>query len=784
MTKTILFFLVTVCFHAAAQNTNSFSGKITDSSSQPLPNASIHLLNTNFGAAADSEGSFAMKGIPNGKYSVQVSAVGYASQRVEVTVEVDAVPMTIQLEESTSQLDDVIVTAQKQEEDVQKVPLTVSTLSSQQVQQYRLWNSRDITAIVPNLYSTNSGDNRNVTSIRGITTTSYDPAVATYIDGVNQFGLDTYIAQLFDVERIEVLSGPQGTLYGRNAMGGVINIITKQPTNKTTGFAEFNIGNFGQQRYALGLRTPLIKNKLYFGVTGVFDRNTGFYTNQFNNSNFDSKSSVIGNYYLKYNVNTQWSLTLNVKHSENRNDGAFPLAGNKETALENPFTVNQNAVTKLVDNIFNTSFVASYAGRMLNFSSQTSYQSNYRYYSDPIDGDFSPLDAITIINNYGDKWNNVKVFTQEFKLSSSASSSSRLKWTAGTYLFYQDNPTKQTTRFGKDSSLFHAPDIDFSIMNTTKSESKGIAFFGQATYSIDSKIDLTVGLRYDYENKKQGVLGEYQKDPDPNPIFATRSDTTATVTFTAFSPKASIAFHATDRNTIYASYSRGYRSGGITPLSSDPSAPPLYGYKPEYSSNVEVGSKNVFLDNRLQVNVSLFYIKVSDVQVPTLVLPDAVTITKNAGELRSSGIDLQLSAIPIKNLQVDYNLGLNDAIYSSLKPSQNGSEANLSGNHQIFSPAHTSMVAVQYGYQIGNAKLIARGEWISLGQQYFDLANKIEQSPYSIINARVGISFNKLDIFFWGRNLGDEKYIAYAYDFGATHLGNPKNYGVTVRVSF
>ncbi|WP_315816025.1 TonB-dependent receptor plug domain-containing protein [Paraflavitalea speifideaquila] len=124
---------------------------------------------------------------------------------------------------------------------------------------YRLWNTKDITAIVPNLYSADPGDNRNVTSIRGITTTSYDPAVATYIDGVNQFGLDTYISQLSDIERIEVLRGPQGTLYGRNAMGGVINIITKQPGNHLTGFAEANMGNYGQHRIAAGIRTPLIK---------------------------------------------------------------------------------------------------------------------------------------------------------------------------------------------------------------------------------------------------------------------------------------------------------------------------------------------------------------------------------------------------------------------------------------------------------------------------------------------------------------------------------------------
>ncbi len=134
---------------------------------------------------------------------------------------------------------------------------------------------------MPNLYSANPGDDRNVTSIRGVTSTSYDPAVATYVDGVNQFSLDTYISQLFDVERIEVLRGPQGTIVWKKRDGGVINIITKQPGNETSGFAEANIGNYGQQRYNIALRTPLIKNKLFLGVSGMYNSLGGFYTNDY-----------------------------------------------------------------------------------------------------------------------------------------------------------------------------------------------------------------------------------------------------------------------------------------------------------------------------------------------------------------------------------------------------------------------------------------------------------------------------------------------------------------------
>ena len=150
----------------------------------------------------------------------------------------------------------------------------------------------------------------------------------------------------------------------------------------------------------------------------------GYYTNEYDDSKFDKQHSIGGNYYLKYLVNDRWSVTLNVKHLANRNYGSFTLAPDKDAAFADPFKVNQNAVAKLVDNTFNTSLTANYTGHHFNFSTQTSYQSNYRYYATPIDGDFSPADAITIINNYGNKWNNIKVVTEELRFTSPASSAS------------------------------------------------------------------------------------------------------------------------------------------------------------------------------------------------------------------------------------------------------------------------------------------------------------------------------------------------------------------------
>lgn len=777
-----LLLLLTIFCSAFAQSPLNFSGKVTDTKAEPIQGATVSLLNTNYTTVTDRQGAFSFKNVPAGKYVLHISNVAYAAVNQNITISAQAQSTSIQLTEISNRLDEVVVTAQKREETAQQVPFSISTLSGKQVQDYRVWNLKDITAIVPNLYSASPGDNRNVTGLRGIATTSYDPAIATYIDGVNQFGLDTYIPQLFDVERIEVLRGPQGTLYGRNAMGGVINVITKQPTNQFNGFAEANVGNYGQQRYSLGIRTPLVKDKLYFGAAGLYNRLGGFYDNVFNNTKLDKQHSFLGNYYLKYLASESFGLTLNVKHYANRNNGPFALSSSPDDALAFPFQLSQNATTTMVDNIFNASLTANYTGRGFNFTSSSAYQKNYRYYTTPIDGDFSPLDAVSIINNYGNKFNKVEVATQEFRFSSPASASN-WRWTTGLYGFYRYSPTKSGTHFGADAAAVGSPLTDFTSINSNIERAYGAAVYGQVVYLINPQWDITAGARYDYEHKKNRVMGEFQPD-GADPII-TQNDTSATANFNAFTPKFSIGYHPTESNNLYATYSRGFRAGGISQLGSDPSSPPLFNYKPEYSNNYEVGSKNLLFNNRVRFNVSLFYISINNAQVPTLILPDAITLTRNAGKLRSKGAEAELAATVLKGLDISYNFGYTHARYTDLQVPSNGAVVNLNGNRQVYTPEVTSMLALQYGYSLGSStKLIARGEWRYLGDQYFDLANQVKQEGYSTFNARLGVSTKKFDVFVWGSNLGDKNYIDYAYDFGAAHLGNPRTYGITLRTNF
>ncbi|GHA25386.1 TonB-dependent receptor [Salinimicrobium marinum] len=747
-----------------------------------MENVRVHLLNTSFTTETNTSGEFTFSQVPYGSYILAIQKQGFATTSQNIIVDGSTGTIEIELQVKTNRLNDVLVTAQKREEVVQEIPLSITSLSYEAVKARQIQNANDLTAIAPNLYASDPGDRRTVTSIRGIVSTSYDPAVATYIDGVSQFNLDTYITQLFDIERIEVLRGPQGTLYGRNAMGGVINIVTKKPEQGTSIFAEATLGNYDRQRYMAGVRTSL-GEKFYFGVAGLYEEREGFYTNEFTGSSYDDQQNFSGNVYLQYIFSPTWNATLNFKHFSAENDGAFPLNMGIEAAFEDPYTLNQNEISTMKDNTFNTSLVIDHKGKNLNFSSQTAYQQNYRYYESPIDADFSPLDALSIINDYGKDWNTVKVATQEFRLSSPGRSDKNLEWTAGTYLFYQESPVKQATHFGEDAALIGSEQTNYSLINTTESTGKGIAFFGQINYRVTDDLGIIAGARYDHEYKKQSVLGEYQLDSDTEPQFEYQPDSTATANFNAFSPKIGLTYDLSEENLIFLTYSRGFRAGGLTPLSTDPSQPALFEFQPEFSNNYELGTKNSFLKNMLIVNATLFYTEVTDVQVPTLILPEGVIVTRNTGSLSSKGLEVELRALLSRGLEFSYNLGFTDASYESLLIAQDGNEVNLQENKQIYTPEVTSMFALQYNSNLGfgnNWNFRVRAEWKYLGEQYFDLANNLRQEPYNLYNGNLGLSYKDVDLMIWGRNIFDTRYISYGYNFGAVHLGNPATYGVTL----
>jgi iron complex outermembrane receptor protein len=489
-----------------------------------------------------------------------------------------------------------------------------------------------------------------------------------------------------------------------------------------------------------------------------------------------------GNYFLKYVINKQWSITFNTKHRNQENKGAFPLVFGVEEAFNNPFVLNQNATTIMKDKTLNSSMSILYNGTKYQFSAQTAYQKNYRYYTNPIDGDFSPIDAITVVNNYGKDWNQISAWTQDLKLNSIGNQP--FKWTIGAYLFSQNAPTKQGTHFGTDAYLMGIENSNFTLINSTNSKRKGIALYGQATYALSEKLNLTAGIRNDFEQIEQSVNGSLLMDEN-KAIYETQALISRTTDFGALSPKVGLDYNISATQMAFVNYSKGFRAGGLSPLSSDPSQPPLIRYKPEYSNNIELGLKNTLFNNHARLNLTVFYTRLVDAQVPTLILPDAITIIQNRGKLNSKGIELEFTAQANAHLSIDYNAGMTNAKFETLEIAQNGNANILNGNKQIFTPDLVSNLALQYDQKLNkDLSGFVRAEWKYIGTTYFDLANSIQQNPYSIINASLGLQMGDVQVKYWTRNLTNQKYISYAYDFGAVHLGDPATSGLSIAIKF
>lgn len=683
------------------------------------------------------------------------------------------------LGDDSYRLAEIIVTADKSETNLEKTPYSISVLADSDIVKRRVWDIRDLSTLVPNLYASHPGDLRSVISIRGVSTTSYDPAVAVYVDGVNQFSLDTYISQLNDVDRIEILRGPQGTLYGRNASAGVINIITKQPNNELQGEFGFDLGNYGLQRYTGSFRWPLFSAKLQLGGSGMFHYKGGFFRNDYTGSAYDKVKVNQSNYFFKYEPFNQLSFILNIKHQLHLNKGAFPLISSVEEAFKNPFRLSQNRISEMYDKTLNISLNTGYSHRHFLLTSQTSFQKNYRIYKDPIDGDFSNYDIISIVNDYGNQWNTNRVYMQELRLSS-PKSSLKLNWNVGVYGFIQQNPIKQGTYFGENADMFGSPISNFTDITINNLNGRGLAGFGQLTYHFNSKLSIITGLRYDYEDNERKIAGFFQ--PDYGKEIITRSDTSAVAKFQNLSPKLVLQYNFSQKHIVFGVFSKGFRAGGISELSSDPSEVALMPYDPEHSENFEIGSKSTFYKDRFRINTSIFYTRVKNGQIPVLLLPEALTIVRNAAKLKSKGAEIEFTGVFDKSLSFSYNIGLVDADYVDLNIADEGENKKYSGHKQIFTPQITSFFSVEYNRPIySKIDFFVAGAFRQVGKQYFDLANSISQNSYGVFNTRTGVTYSNCSITFWASNLFDTRYIDYAYDFGAVHLAEPRTFGISFR---
>lgn len=771
-------FLYTILatFLLANVQAQSIKGKITTANGNAIEAATISILNTDKTAIADKQGNFNFANINVGYYQLSISSVGFATQLKDVKIAANqTTELNITLTEQSSQLGEVVVTADKIETNLQKTPLAITSLNAKQLTDYRVWNITDLTALAPSTFTVEHGNSTgsNFLNIRGAMGFSNDQAVATYVDGVYQFDYFSAPLNFSNIERIEILRGPQGTLYGRNAFGGVLNVITKKPVNKTSGFAEIDLGNYGQNRYSVGFNTPIIKNKLFVNA-GLQSNNRGaVYSNPtLNTKDFDKHNALSGNINLKYIASDKWTIDLNTRYENNKDKGAYPWASTDSLARANPYTVFGNWDNTERRTNFNTALSVKYYGCKFNFTSISAFVDYHIWLPGRFDFDFGPDQLISFTT-----WSKQKEFTQEFRFSSPANAG-KWKWTAGSFLFTEKVKNSSTTYFDQDYALFD-PNAPYASIANGKRNAYGIAFFGQATYAITPKFDVTVGTRYDVERRELTQNSAFEKSGIVTPLTA---DSTAKKTFNAFTPKVILSYKLTDKSMVYASYAKGFRVGGFNfGNTTNPT------YNPEKSDNYEIGIKNNLWNNRFKLNLTAFYFQQKDQQVSTS--NDGINYaTLNVGDMNNFGLELEASALPVKNLQIDLTASTSNSEYKKLElfDANTLTVKNYKGNKAINNPALQSMLAVQYGVPFSkssqNFKAFIRGEFRYIGAYQLDFVNTYQQDAYGMLNARAGVTSNHFDVALWVRNLNDVRYMAYGY--GSYMMGSPRMWGVTLTGKF
>ena len=771
----------------------NISGYVYDAEGNGIPYATITCINHQNEVFTNADGFFRMAiTIPDGDLAdFLVTATGYELNEEKINLgNGKNFHLDFHLKRKVNQLQEVVISSDKIAQQLNKVPVSSSVISKKTVNDFHLNSIEEIAYIAPNFNFVNVGSTtHSMIAVRGITAYSPEPSAALYIDGVNQFDMTSLNNSLFDIKKIEILRGPQSTLFGRNAMGGVINIITEQPNNISSGSFKAIFGNYGTQQYSATYKTPIIKDKLYSKWGIQYQKRDGYFTNAYTNKTFDNKEDVAANFSLRYNINASWNINYNSNFQFNNEKGVFPFAANDSIALANPYVTNQNRSSGTERTIWNNALSLKYKGDDINFSSVTSYQYVNRKFKDTLDRDYSPYDLQAFIAKGNHNSIPIHVIAEELRLSSANDKNNKLDWQLGTYAFMENKEENYDQVTGADAVQIQG-DTLAPYINTTYSDlhNYGIAFFGQVSYKILPKLEATGGLRYDYEHRKNKIKSGFIKGNSPEQI--TFPETTRKAAYHSLSPKVALNYEFNSHLNTYISYSRGYRSGGINPYTINPN---YQIYDPEYSDNYELGVKANLLDNKLNIYSSVFFIDWKDQQVNTLIPGQGVQMgTLNVGRVESKGIELEISAKPITNLLVSYSAAYTDAYYKKLPlPNfQTGEIEDYSGNKQIITPDFTSRLAAHYmipfKFKTKSYRIGINADWKYIGSQYFDFVNTIRQGSYHLLNASAGVSNKHFSLDFFCKNLTKTKYLNFVFPFGGTYslIGNPQTYGISLTAKF
>ncbi len=666
------------------------------------------------------------------------------------------------------ELKTIIVTSQKREENIQEVPASITALSEIQIEDAGIRDMEDLGFYTPNLYIGGAGNNAELSPvIRGMyNRMNPNPTVGLYVDDVAYSRHMAYDTDLSDIERIEVLKGPQGTLFGRNTEAGVIRIITKKPGDIWEGKASVTYGNYNTREFSAAARGPLVEDKLFFGISAKQYSSDGYFENTYlGTDDVEQRDDLSGRATLRWTPTPAWDIILNA-NAERCEDGFFAFAPIGEMTHE----ISLDYPGSLENDLNGQSLSVNYEGKVFNFTSITAHR----------DGDYSntyDMDATPADNYRADYGQDHGQWSQEIRFAS-PKGAKVFKWLAGAYFLDEDFDVDLIYDYRQGYPSYGIPAYESATL--TELDTTNYAFFGQATYTLWEKLGLTAGLRY--EKDKKEFKGTTYNSPD---VMGTGTiEVEKEKTLDVWLPKFAVDYRFTRDVMSYASVAKGYTAGSFNDLDSSVLG---VSYDAEFSWNYEAGLKTAWLDNRVILNMSVFYIDWEDKQV--FIHTGATSaLFKNATEATSKGVEIEALVRPLPGLELVGGFGYIDAEYGKWESGE-----DYEGNKLEMAPEFNWNLAAQYRYALpGSSSLFCRLELQHVGDFYHDLENQRKEGACNLVNARVGYekAFKDVDIslYLWAKNLFDEEYATGAFGSDTmgwfARAGDPQTFGVTLTCRF
>lgn len=645
-------------------------------------------------------------------------------------------------------LEQITVTARRREEKIQNAPVAVTAIAGEELGKGQTATMEDAAFKAPNVLFNGQG---GPVSIRGVTSLGISggvdrqPAVGMFLDDVYLARPLGYPFILEDLERVEIVRGSQATLYGKNTIGGAINLLSREPGDTMGGAFSATIGTDLDSRFAAAFETPIEGTDWAVRSSAAWSGNRGYIENLTTGDHVSDTDLLSGRIVATGEVGDGTRIKIIGDYTRDRSDGGLwyatlPLAFDHQATHDfNPEnSIDSAGLSARIDHDFET----------VRLTSVTAFRGHEM--SSYLDGDFT---AAPYIGQAQEETQ--RQFSQEVRLSSIGDGPFR--WSGGAFYMHE--------RF-EGTQFFDLSSFPRNLWSRDVFEQSADTFsvFGEAAYFLTPEWELSAGGRYTYDRKS--TTSEISS-PSGSYMFGMPGRAEGDVSFSNFSPEAALTYHVSDGNLAYAKISRGYKSGGISPyIEANGTA---NRYDPETTTSYELGTKATSDDGRFTLAASLFYIDWKDQQAVIYTTP-FTRVYRNAAAATSRGLELEATAQLTDEIGLRAAYGYTRAKYDDFVDTIMG--AVYTGNDLPFAPNHSFSAGLNYQHEISSGAVLKAGIDYTFRSSYaFTADNGYRQDPTHLVDAHIGIEKDGWSASLWAKNLTDERYLKNYFSYSGTDMG-------------